>query len=272
MAIRLPRMDRIRSSPRATRFWPSKRATPRTVALGSRMSPMMLYIDTLLPEPDSPTMPSTSPTPTDSESPSTARTMPARVRNSTWRSSTARSASPTADPRVEAGVEKVDDRVGEHHEEGTVEDRGHDHGQVEILQGVVGEPADAVEIEHHLDQEGGAADQRPEVEPEERHDPDERAPQGVAEEDPTLREALGTGCPDVVLVEGAHHLRPQDARVDPGVEHGEGEPRQEQVESPRTEAGREAHVPGRGDPGEHALVEAALGDEVDDLAEPEPGD
>ena len=47
----------------------------------SRITDIMV---TLLPEPDSPTMPSTSPLVTANETPSTARTMPSSVRNETF--------------------------------------------------------------------------------------------------------------------------------------------------------------------------------------------
>ena len=43
---------------------------------------------TVLPEPDSPTMPKVLPRSTDSETPSTARTVPRVVRKAVWRSST----------------------------------------------------------------------------------------------------------------------------------------------------------------------------------------
>ena len=50
---------------------------------------------TLLPEPDSPTMPSTSPLVTPIEMPSTARTTPSSVRNETFSPSMSRSFSAT---------------------------------------------------------------------------------------------------------------------------------------------------------------------------------
>ena len=58
---------------------------------------------TLLPEPDSPTMPSTSPGATSNETPSTARTSPSSVRKETRRSRTSSSgrAQRNAHPRVE---------------------------------------------------------------------------------------------------------------------------------------------------------------------------
>src|SRR5437867_6830024 len=89
---------------------------------------------TLFPEPDSPTMPSTSPWSTVNDTPSTALTTPSSVRNETLRSLTSSSGSAMLsrpDPRVEARVEDVDERAGDGDEEGAVDHGCHDHRQVE---------------------------------------------------------------------------------------------------------------------------------------------
>src|SRR5690348_16509905 len=94
-------------------------------------------IVTLLPEPDSPTIPSTSPCARLKETPSTALTTPSSVRNWTLRSLTSSSGSAIsaslrrANPRVETRVEDVDGRVGDRNEEGAVDHGRHDHRQVE---------------------------------------------------------------------------------------------------------------------------------------------
>ena len=59
---------------------------PSNTAFGSMMSRITDIIVTLLPEPDSPTMPTTSPFATEKLTPSTARTRPSSVRNETLRS------------------------------------------------------------------------------------------------------------------------------------------------------------------------------------------
>src|SRR3984885_12307276 len=139
------------------------------------MSRMSVIIETLLPEPDSPTMPSTSPWATVKERPSTAVTMPRRVRKRTVRSRTSRIGSGTAHPGVDGGVNDVDQHVGEHDEERRVQHAGHDHREVEVLQGVVGEQSDSGQPEDHLVKQRGTPDERAEVEPEQRHDRDEGA-------------------------------------------------------------------------------------------------
>src|SRR5712691_11906326 len=104
---------------------------------GSLMSRMTDIIVTLFPEPDSPTMPSTSPWSRVNETPSTARTRPSSVRKETWRSLTSRSSSATAsilrgpNPRVEARVDHVDEGVGDRDEKRAVDHGRHDHRQVE---------------------------------------------------------------------------------------------------------------------------------------------
>ena len=58
------------------------------MAFGERVRPIRVWAVTLLPEPDSPTMPRISPGRRSNETPSTACTMPSSVANSTRRSST----------------------------------------------------------------------------------------------------------------------------------------------------------------------------------------
>src|SRR5262245_44309009 len=158
------------------------------------MSRITASIETVLPEPDSPTIPRTSPRAIENERPSTARTRPSSVRNETPSSRTSSSGvapfSGTADPGIQDGVDDVDGRVRDHDEEGGVHDRGHDHGQVEVLERVVRQPADPVQPEDDLRQERGAADERAEVEAEEADERDQRRAQRVTEENPPLREPL----------------------------------------------------------------------------------
>src|SRR6266568_1943728 len=177
MAISRPRSPRISASgsasrSRAKRSRPRKYACPVTDALGSLMSRMSVIIETLLPEPDSPTIPSTSPSSTVKDRPSTAVTVPRRVRKRTVRSRTSRNGSGTAHPRVNGGVDDVDHRVGEHDEERRVQHAAHDHREVEVLQGVVGEQAKPGQPEYHLVEQRDPSDERAEVEAEQRHDRD----------------------------------------------------------------------------------------------------
>ena len=53
--------------------------SPLKLAFDARVSPSTLRFETLLPEPDSPTMPSERPASTENETPSTARTTPSSV-------------------------------------------------------------------------------------------------------------------------------------------------------------------------------------------------
>ena len=56
------------------------------VAFDARVRPITVSIETLLPDPDSPTTPSIWPASTESETPSTAFTTPSSVANRTRRS------------------------------------------------------------------------------------------------------------------------------------------------------------------------------------------
>ena len=74
---------------------PLKRISPSIVADLRVMRPSAVRHVTLLPEPDSPTIPNVSPRRTSNESPSTALTMPSGVGKCTLRSRTSRSGSPS---------------------------------------------------------------------------------------------------------------------------------------------------------------------------------
>src|SRR5262249_45284045 len=94
MAMLPPRSRRISASLLASRSSPSKRTWPPTMrppGSGTRRRIDRHVID--LPEPDSPTMPSVSPRPTENVAPSTAFTTPRRVWMYVRRSRTSRSGS-----------------------------------------------------------------------------------------------------------------------------------------------------------------------------------
>ena len=84
--IPFPRTPRSSSSSISSRFSPRKEALPLITAFSARVSPRMVMFATLLPHPDSPTMPSVRPGWTSKEAPSTAFTTPSSVSNRTRRS------------------------------------------------------------------------------------------------------------------------------------------------------------------------------------------
>src|SRR4051812_23715261 len=80
MAMRSPRSARMRSGGKESRFTPSNRISPPTIRPGGcGTSPMIESAVTLLPHPDSPTMPSVRPASSSKLTPSTARNSPASV-------------------------------------------------------------------------------------------------------------------------------------------------------------------------------------------------
>src|ERR1700692_4533502 len=94
---------------------------------------------TLLPEPDSPTMPRTFARSRSNETPSTARTVPSTVAKCTLRSSTSRRRSAISralgrsDSRVEVRVEQVDDHAEGDDKERAEQRHAHDRRQVEVV-------------------------------------------------------------------------------------------------------------------------------------------
>src|ERR671913_1379645 len=80
MAMSLPLMSCIRLSEVWSRFWSSKRISPSGYSVGGLgLSCMMERAVTLLPLPDSPTIPKVSPASSENETPSTALTTPSWV-------------------------------------------------------------------------------------------------------------------------------------------------------------------------------------------------
>ncbi len=88
-------MVRISSFGSFSRSTPWKSTSPDISAYFESVRPMTVSELTLLPEPDSPTMPSVSPGCTLYDTPSTAFTMPSSVLKWTRRSLTSRSGSAT---------------------------------------------------------------------------------------------------------------------------------------------------------------------------------
>src|SRR5580704_994864 len=176
MAMRLPRMDRIAFSSSVARSCPSNRIEPPTMrATFSGRSRMTDNAVTLLPQPDSPTMPSVSPAATSKLTPSTARVTPSALKKCVLRLRTLRSFSLTSlsqasrEARVEVVAQAVTHEVdGEHHErerEPRREDRPGRAGEVESRGGDhiaparnLGRRARAEKGERRFDQNGGGAD------------------------------------------------------------------------------------------------------------------
>src|SRR5207247_4524656 len=142
---------------------------------------------TLLPDPDSPTIPSTWPRSSSKLTPSTARTIPSSVANWTFRSLTSTRRSATSGPRmgsvgplgrsdsrIEVGVDEVDDHAEEDDEERRVDRHAHDRREIEILHGLRRVPAHALQVEDRLGEDRAPSEHGGEVEAEERHDRDQR--------------------------------------------------------------------------------------------------
>src|SRR6476469_4177625 len=257
MPTRAPRTAcSSRSSAAASSCSPSL-IEPEISALGERVRPRTVCAVTLLPEPDSPTIASTSPGWSSKETPSTARTRPLWVANETRRSSTVSSAPlmrppsgalyarreckrttgsssglrSEADAGVAAALNKKDQGVEEDDEEGAEHDDRHHRRQVEVFQRFVGVLDDAVEAEDAFDQDR-AADQGAEVEAEDGDDRDQRVAHHVAAHHPALAEALGPRGAHVVLVHHVEHARAQHPAVEADVEDRQRGPGQDQVFHP----------------------------------------
>src|SRR6266550_2953844 len=122
IATSLPRTRRSSFFFSFSRSRPLNIAVPLTIRPGGwGIRPSSASVETLLPEPDSPTIPSVSPGKSSYETPSTAWTIPSSVLNSTTRSLIARSGSGTHPPLL--GIERVPEAVAD---EVDAKDDGHD--------------------------------------------------------------------------------------------------------------------------------------------------
>src|SRR6201991_2828333 len=131
IAILPPRSLRTCSSVAVTNSWSSSQISPVTLALlRVRCRPRMPSEVTLLPEPDSPTMPRVLPFSSVNEDSVTAWTMPSSVSNRIVRSFTSRKGRGVGVPmdirlplsgqphaRVDHAVHEVDDEISENNEE-----------------------------------------------------------------------------------------------------------------------------------------------------------
>src|SRR3954454_14581124 len=146
----LPRTERSSLSLACRRSRPSKITSPEMRAFFWRVSPITVRLETLLPEPDSPTMPSAWPRMTSYETPSTAFTTPSSVSKWTVRSRTLSRGSGISDARGDHRVEDVDDQVREDDEERAEQHGALDHREVAVLDRVVRDPPDARDVEDGL--------------------------------------------------------------------------------------------------------------------------
>src|SRR5689334_12045316 len=169
IAILPPRSLRTCSSVAVTSSWSSSQISPVTLALlRVRCRPSSASDVTLLPEPDSPTMPSVWPFSSEKVEPVTAWTMPSSVSNRTLRSLTSRngrgageaivnvvsSAQPHA--RVDDAVQQVDDQVHDDDEAGGEQGHAQDHRQVAGANRAEREVAEAAQVVDRLGEDGAA--------------------------------------------------------------------------------------------------------------------
>src|SRR3954463_8211038 len=134
IAISLPRISRSRRGLAVSRSSPFQDAVPEDIAVRFGLSPMIVRQVTLLPEPDSPTIPRVWPLSTENETPSTARTTPSSVLKYVFRSLTSRRGIlRESNSRIDDRVQEVDEQVERNDAEGREDDDALHGRQVEAL-------------------------------------------------------------------------------------------------------------------------------------------
>src|SRR5262249_11770708 len=157
------------------------------------------------PQPDSPTIPSVFPFSTEKLTPSTAFTMPSSVRKYVFRSLTSRRAIGAGalrqpDPRIDRGVEEVDEQVEPDDHDRGEDDHPLDGGGVVVVERLNRGAPEARQAVDGLG-EYGATEREPDVHTQHRHDGEHGVPKHVRAHDDRLRSALGARGADVVLVQ-----------------------------------------------------------------------
>src|SRR5215831_10513027 len=120
------------------------------------LRPMIERQVTLLPQPDSPTMPSVLPFSTEKLTPSTALTMPSSVRKYVLRSFTSSSAIwppgylREPDPRIDPGVDEIDQQIEGHDAERREHDDALRRREIRRGEALHGRPPEAGQAEHRL--------------------------------------------------------------------------------------------------------------------------
>src|SRR5215208_517408 len=198
----------------------------------------MVIAVTDFPQPDSPTMLSTSPDSSEKETPSTAWTVPSSVAKSTFRSLISsrgpaiRALGAQPDPRVQHRVDDVHHRAEDDYEERTEHGDHQDGGHVELLDRVSRILPHPLKVEDRLREDRTAPDHGREIEAEQGDDRDQRVAQHVVDQDPPLAQALRPGGAHVVLVDRVEDVGSQDPGVEADEQHRQHEPGQEQVTEP----------------------------------------
>src|SRR6476660_7038034 len=154
----LPRISRMAGSSSPTSSRPRKRMLPATMRPGGiGINPRMERAPTLLPQPDSPTIPSISPRSSRYDRPSTARNIPSRVKNHVFRSSMTSSGSTggCALSRTKLGFISVKTRLS--HSPG---DAGVEHASQPITHQIDGQDGQAEQQARTQDQPGRDLEER----------------------------------------------------------------------------------------------------------------
>src|SRR5947207_25612 len=151
IAPSLPRTSRISSSSNFVTSRPRNMILPAVIRPGSGTSLRIESAVIVLPQPDSPTMPSVSPASMCSETPSTARTTPREVKNCVCRSSTCSRIWPNLTPELlwlalHTRVERVAQPVA-HKREREHGERHRDAGEDHLAR--VSEDSTVSVLDHH---------------------------------------------------------------------------------------------------------------------------
>src|ERR1035437_7039268 len=220
IAISLPRSSRISASSRPIRSSPSNKTWPPSIRpAGAGSSRITARFVTLLPQPDSPTRPSVSPSSRSKETPFTAWTVPSWVRNRTIRSRTDRRATPLP---LQARVESLAQAVAQEIEADGAEDDNRAREEDEVRSRL----QEATRVGQHLAPLGDPGVAR--AEPQEAqpghvddgrgrsqsrlHDQwRQRVRQHMADQNPDRRGAHGPGGNHVVRLSNSKQATPQQA-------------------------------------------------------------
>ena len=130
--------------------------------------------------------------------------------------------TPPLRPRVDHGIDHVDQEIDRDDDGGQQHHHVLDHDQVALGDRLEGQPAQAGQGEDVLDHHR-AGHQEAELQADDGGDRDQGVAQHVAAQHPALRQALGAGGADIVLAQRLQHRRAGDAGQDRRLGQGQGQ-------------------------------------------------
>src|SRR4030042_3945457 len=126
------------------------------------------------------------------------------------------------DPRIDKRVNDIYRKIRSYNANRDRHNDGLNHGEISVIDGLDGQPADT-RISKDLLGDHGTAHQMGDMETENRHNGDEGIPEGMLDHNDQFAKPLCPGCLDVIHIQDLQHARSCDSRKRSHLESSQGE-------------------------------------------------